>query len=141
MPEVTVNIYSRAYRLAVSTGEESLLQRCAEIVDRQMKSIREGGKVINQDQIAVLAALEVAYEANKAASARDGELARLTEEKDAEIASLKVRIAELEAMPAPSPVPAVPERDPDKAILKEIEALTKLCENAIFSDIRKNSLL
>ena len=141
MPEVTVNIYSRAYRLAVSTGEESLLQRCAEIVDRQMKSIREGGKVINQDQIAVLAALEVAYEANKAASARDGELARLTEEKDAEIASLKARIAELEAMPAPSPVPAVPERDPDKAILKEIEALTKLCENAIFSDIRKNSLL
>ncbi|MDY4162404.1 MAG: cell division protein ZapA [Sutterella sp.] len=138
MPEVTVNIYSRAYRLAVSTGEEALLQRCAEIVDRQMRNIREGGKVINQDQIAVLAALEVAYEASKAASARDGELARLTEAKDAEIAALKARIAELEAMPAPA---AAPERDPDKALLKEIEALTKLCENAIFSDIRKNTLL
>ena len=141
MPEVTVNIYSRAYRLAVSTGEEALLQRCAEIVDRQMRNIREGGKVINQDQIAVLAALEVAYEASKAASARDGELARLTETKDAEIAVLKARIAELEAMPAPAAAPAVPERDPDKALLKEIEALTKLCENAIFSDIRKNTLL
>lgn len=141
MPEVTVNIYSRAYRLAVSTGEEALLQRCAEIVDRQMRNIREGGKVINQDQIAVLAALEVAYEASKAASARDGELARLTEAKDAEIAALKARIAELEAMPAPAAAPAVPERDPDKALLKEIEALTKLCENAIFSDIRKNTLL
>lgn len=141
MPEVTVNIYSRAYRLAVSTGEEALLQRCAEIVDRQMRNIREGGKVINQDQIAVLAALEVAYEASKAASARDGELARLTETKDAEIAALKARIAELEAMPAPAAAPAVPERDPDKALLKEIEALTKLCENAIFSDIRKNTLL
>ena len=141
MPEVTVNIYSRAYRLAVSTGEEALLQRCAEIVDRQMRNIREGGKVINQDQIAVLAALEVAYEASKAASARDGELARLTETKDAEIAVLKARIAELEAMPAPAAAPAVPERDPDKALLKEIEALTKLCENAIFIDIRKNTLL
>ena len=141
MPEVTVNIYSRAYRLAVSTGEEALLQRCAEIVDRQMRNIREGGKVINQDQIAVLAALEVAYEASKAASARDGELARLTEAKDAEIAALKARIAELEATPAPAAAPAVPERDPDKALLKEIEALTKLCENAIFSDIRKNTLL
>ena len=108
MPEVTVNIYSRAYRLAVSTGEEALLQRCAEIVDRQMRNIREGGKVINQDQIAVLAALEVAYEASKAASARDGELARLTETKDAEIAALKARIAELEAMPAPAAAPAVP---------------------------------
>ena len=106
-----------------------------------MRNIREGGKVINQDQIAVLAALEVAYEASKAASARDGELARLTEAKDAEIAALKARIAELEAMPAPAAAPAVPERDPDKALLKEIEALTKLCENAIFSDIRKNTLL
>ena len=125
----------------MSTGEEALLQRCAEIVDRQMRNIREGGKVINQDQIAVLAALEVAYEASKAASARDGELARLTETKDAEIAALKARIAELEAMPAPAAAPAVPERDPDKALLKEIEALTKLCENAIFSDIRKNTLL
>ena len=138
MPEVTVNIYGRAYRLAISSGEEALIQECAETVDRQMKSIREGGKVINQDQIAVLAALEVAYEASKAASARDGELARLTEAKDAEIAALKARIAELEAMPAPA---AAPERDPDKALLKEIEALTKLCENAIFSDIRKNTLL
>ena len=60
MPEVTVNIYSRTYRLAVSTGEEGLIQQCAELVDKQMKAIREGGKVINQDQIAVLAALEVA---------------------------------------------------------------------------------
>ena len=141
MPEVTVNIYSRSYRLAVSTGEEALLQRCAEIVDRQMRNIRESGKVINQDQIAVLAALEVAYEASKAASARDGELARLTEIKDAVIAALKARIAAPEAMPAPAAAPAVPERDPDKALLKEIEALTKLCENAIFSDIRKNTLL
>ena len=30
MPEVTVNIYSRSYRLAVSTGEEALIQRCAD---------------------------------------------------------------------------------------------------------------
>ena len=43
MPEVTVNIYSRSYRLAVSTGEEALIQRCADIVDKQMKAIREGG--------------------------------------------------------------------------------------------------
>ena len=52
MPEVTVNIYSRAYRLAVSTGEEALLQRCAEIVDRQMRNIREGGKVIIKEETA-----------------------------------------------------------------------------------------
>mgnify|MGYP000788151232 CR=1 FL=1 len=101
MPEVTVNIYSRSYRLAVSTGEEALIQRCADIVDKQMKAIREGGKVINQDQIAVLAALEVAYEANKNVQKNSTDAQRSAAEKDAEIARLKARIAELESRPAP----------------------------------------
>ena len=100
MPEVTVNIYSRSY-LAVSTGEEALIQRCADIVDKQMKAIREGGKVINQDQIAVLAALEVAYEANKNVQKNSTDAQRSAAEKDAEIARLKARIAELESRPAP----------------------------------------
>lgn len=105
MPEVTVNIYSRSYRLAVSTGEEALIQRCADIVDKQMKAIREGGKVINQDQIAVLAALEVAYEANKNVQKNSTDAQRSAAEKDAEIARLKARIAELESRPAPVAAP------------------------------------
>ena len=140
MPEVTVNIYSRAYRLAVSTGEEALLQRCAEIVDRQMRNIREGGKVINQDQVAVLTALEIAYEARKA-SARDAEADRLAQAKDAEIAALKARITELEEAAEAAKAAAAPAKDPDKTLLTEIEGLTKVCEEAIFSDIRKGSLL
>ena len=140
MPEVTVNIYGRAYRLAVSSGEEALIQECAETVDRQMKSIREGGKVINQDQVAVLTALEIAYEANKAC-ARDAEIARKTAEKDAEIAALKTRIDELVRAAEAAKAAAAPVKDPDQAILKEIARLTKVCEDAIFSDIRKGSLL
>ena len=140
MPEVTVNIYGRAYRLAVSSGEEALIQECAETVDRQMKSIREGGKVINQDQVAVLTALEIAYEASKA-SARDAEADRLAQAKDAEIAALKARITELEEVAEAAKAAAVPAKDPDKTLLTEIEGLTKVCEEAIFSDIRKGSLL
>ena len=140
MPEVTVNIYGRAYRLAVSSGEEALIQECAETVDRQMKSIREGGKVINQDQVAVLTALESAYEARKA-SARDAEADRLAQAKDAEIAALKARITELEEAVEAAKAAAAPAKDPDKTLLKEVEGLTKVCEEAIFSDIRKGSLL
>ena len=140
MPEVTVNIYGRAYRLAVSSGEETLIQECAETVDRQMRSIREGGKVINQDQVAVLTALEIAYEARKA-SARDAEADRLAQAKDAEIAALKARITELEEVAEAAKAAAAPAKDPDKTLLKEIEGLTKVCEEAIFSDIRKGSLL
>lgn len=140
MPEVTVNIYGRAYRLAVSSGEETLIEECAETVDRQMRSIREGGKVINQDQVAVLTALEIAYEARKA-SARDAEADRLAQAKDAEIAALKARITELEEVAEAAKAAAAPAKDPDKTLLKEIEGLTKVCEEAIFSDIRKGSLL
>ena len=96
MPEVTVNIYSRSYRLAVSTGEEALIQRCADIVDKQMKAIREGGKVINQDQIAVLAALEVAYEANKNVQKNSTDAQRSAAEKDAEIARLKDQLKQIQ---------------------------------------------
>lgn len=140
MPEVTVNIYGRAYRLAVSSGEETLIEECAETVDRQMRSIREGGKVINQDQVAVLTALEIAYEARKA-SARDAEADRLAQAKDAEIAALKARITELEEAAEAAKAAAAPAKDPDKTLLTEIEGLTKVCEEAIFSDIRKGSLL
>lgn len=139
MPEVTVNIYSRTYRLAVSTGEEGLIQQCAELVDKQMKAIREGGKVINQDQIAVLAALEVAYEAQKQAEKLASEETHCVATKDAEIESLKARIRELEARPVAQPASSS-NASPDAALLREIEKLSKQCEEAIFTDIRKTGV-
>lgn len=69
MPEVIVSIYNHKYRLAVSTGEEDLLRDCAAQIDRQMEAMKASGKVIAADQIAVLTALEVAYEAKKAEEA------------------------------------------------------------------------
>ena len=139
MPEVTVNIYSRTYRLAVSTGEEALIQQCAELVDKQMKAIREGGKVINQDQIAVLAAREVAYEAQKHAEKLSAEKAQFIEAKNTEIESLKARIRELEARPIAQPS-GEGSTSPDAALLREIEKLSKQCEEAIFTDMRKTGM-
>ncbi|MFU0842495.1 MAG: Cell division protein ZapA [Burkholderia sp.] len=132
MPEVTVSIFNRSYRLAVSTGEEQLIKDCAQTVDKQMQAIREGGKISNQDQIAVLAALEVAYEAKKKESNRSVELNRKIEDQKTEIEELKARISELENRPAGSA---------EESILKEVDALSKLCEKAIFSDMRKTTVL
>ena len=64
--------------------------------------------MINQDQIAVLAALEVAYEANKNVQKNSTDAQRSAAEKDAEIARLKARIAELESRPAPVAAPCRP---------------------------------
>lgn len=136
MPEVTVNIYSRTYRLAVSTGEEALIERCADLVDRQMKAIREGGKVINQDQIAVLAALEVAYEAHKNTEKQVADSLRTQQDKDAEIEALNARIRELEARPVAEPT-LIDAPSADAQLLREIEKLSKQCEEAIFTDMRK----
>ncbi len=141
MPEVTVSIYSRTYRLAVSAGEETLIQRCAETVDRQMNAIRENAKVINQDQIAVLAALEIAYEAERDASKHTEDLCAQLDAKTAEIAALQARIAELESRPVlPAVVPQAPAAD-DSVILAEVESIAKLCESAIFTDMRQKPLL
>ena len=137
MPEVTVNIYSRSYRLAVSTGEEALIQRCADIVDKQMKAIREGGKVI---KIAVLAALEVAYEANKNVQKNSTDAQRSAAEKDAEIARLKARIAELESRPAPVAAP-LQASGPDAETTEAIERLCRQCEQAIYANMSRGAVL
>ena len=73
MSEVTVTIFDRDYRLAVSSGEEELLKDCARQVDEQMQTVRAAGRVIANDQIAVLTALEFAYESKKREEeAKDG---------------------------------------------------------------------
>ena len=129
-----------ASRLAVSTGEEALIQRCADIVDKQMKAIREGGKVINQDQIAVLAALEVAYEANKNVQKNSTDAQRSAAEKDAEIARLKARIAELESRPAPVAAP-LQASGPDAETTEAIERLCRQCEQAIYANMSRGAVL
>ena len=63
MSEVNVTIFDRNYRLAVTTGEEKMLEDCARQVNEQMLAVRAAGRVIAIDQIAVLTALELAYDA------------------------------------------------------------------------------
>ena len=66
MSEVNVTIFDRNYRLAVTTGEEKMLEDCARQVNEQMLAVRAAGRVIAIDQIAVLTALELAYDARSA---------------------------------------------------------------------------
>ena len=54
MSEVNVTIFDRNYRLAVTTGEEKMLEDCARQVNEQMLAVRAAGRVIAIDQIAVL---------------------------------------------------------------------------------------
>ena len=158
MSEVTVTIFNHNYRLAVSTGEEELLKNCAKLVDDQMTNVRAGGKVIALDQIAVLSALEIAYDAQKKeeeAAKRAAELeafaAQQSEAAEAAQAAAAEAQAQAEAaasaLPAAepndqedqedrapaAPIPAAPIAD-EAAALEEIRALCRLCEETLYKD-------
>lgn len=132
MPEVIVSIYNHKYRLAVSTGEEDLLRDCAAQIDRQMEAMKASGKVIAADQIAVLTALEVAYEAKKAEEA-----AKTAAEEQA---------AKSEPVPPAKPqaeaqlVPLVTEPAHTDEDLEHVRRLCRLCEDAIFRDTKIGAL-
>ena len=59
---VTVNILDKDYEVACAPGELDALRASARHVDRQMQSIRNSGRVIGLDRVAVMAALNIANE-------------------------------------------------------------------------------
>jgi cell division protein ZapA len=59
---VTVQILDKDYRIACAAGEEQSLMDCARMLDRRMREVRQNGRVIGADRIAVMAALNVIYE-------------------------------------------------------------------------------
>ena len=59
---VTVTILEKDYEVACAPGEVDALKASARYVDRQMQSIRNSGKVIGLDRVAVMAALNIANE-------------------------------------------------------------------------------
>jgi cell division protein ZapA len=81
MKQVEVTILGQVYMLGCPEGGEALLASAVASVDREMTSIRDSGKVKARERIAVLAALNVAYQLAErpAASAVPASDAALTE--------------------------------------------------------------
>ncbi|MCW5660148.1 MAG: cell division protein ZapA [Burkholderiaceae bacterium] len=89
MSQLEVTILGQSYVLACPDGGERDLLEAVAIVDREMSAIRDAGKVKARERMAVLAALNLAYqlaEAPAAKTADDGasadELRRLVERID-----------------------------------------------------------
>lgn len=59
---VTVTILDKDYQVACEEGEEASLRQAAEYLDGKMREIRERGRIIGIDRIAVMAALNIAAE-------------------------------------------------------------------------------
>ncbi len=57
-----VIIMGRPFRVACEEGEEGALLDAVAYLDRKMSEIRDSGKLVGTDRIAVMAALNVAHE-------------------------------------------------------------------------------
>ncbi|WP_295879509.1 cell division protein ZapA [uncultured Thiohalocapsa sp.] len=59
---VTVQILDKDYRIACAPGEEQGLMESARLLDKRMREVRQNGRVIGADRIAVMAGLNLIYE-------------------------------------------------------------------------------
>ena len=71
---VTVNILGKDYQVACPEEQQAELIVSAKYLDKQMRGIRDSGKVIGLERIAVMAALNISYELLQA-SEQGGETA------------------------------------------------------------------
>lgn len=62
MKQIEATILGQSYMLACPPDGEQLLQHAVAIVDREMSAIRDAGKVKARERIAVLTALNLAYQ-------------------------------------------------------------------------------
>lgn len=63
---VIVKILDKEYQVACPADEQTGLLEAARYLDQQMRQIRGSGKIIGLERIAVMAALNIAYELREA---------------------------------------------------------------------------
>jgi len=59
---ITIHILDKEYMISCSEEERHDLQRSADYLDTKMREIRDSGKIIGTDGIAVMAALNISHE-------------------------------------------------------------------------------
>ena len=61
---VSLTIMGKEYKIACTKEEQNALLESAQLLDEKMREIRDTGKVVGPDRIAVMAALNIAHELN-----------------------------------------------------------------------------
>jgi len=59
---VTINLMGREFRVACPEGEERQLLAAVDYLNRKLKDVRDNGKVMGNERIALMAALNIAHE-------------------------------------------------------------------------------
>jgi cell division protein ZapA len=59
---LTISLLGREFRVACPDGEEKQLLASADYLNRKLKEVRDTGKVLGNERIAIMAALNIAHE-------------------------------------------------------------------------------
>lgn len=59
---ITIHILDKEYMIGCTEEERHDLQRSADYLDTKMREIRDSGKIVGSDRIAVMAALNISHE-------------------------------------------------------------------------------
>ena len=96
MKQVEVTILGQSYLLGCPEGGEKALMEAVAAVDREMSTIRDGGKVKARERIAVLAALNLAFALAERGEAPSASASGSADEENAtEVKSQTVDITQL----------------------------------------------
>jgi cell division protein ZapA len=57
-----ITLMGRQYRVACAPDEQEGLLKAVDYLDRKMQEVRDNGKVIGHERIAIMAALNIAHE-------------------------------------------------------------------------------
>jgi len=62
---VSVQILDKEYRISCAPAEQTGLRESARLLDERMRKLRQSGRILGADRIAVMAALNIVYELAK----------------------------------------------------------------------------
>ncbi len=97
MKQLEVNIMGQSYMLGCPEGGEARLLNVVARVDDAMCKIREAGKVRSRDRIAVLAALNLAFDTPEASAASVPDAHSSSPMQSGDAAKLKQLVQRLDA--------------------------------------------
>ena len=69
---MTISLLGREFRVGVPEGQEKELATSVEYLNRKMKEVRDTGKVVGNERIAIMAALNIAHESMSKNGAASG---------------------------------------------------------------------
>jgi len=86
---IAISVMGREFRVAAPAGEERQLMASVDLLNRKMKEIRDTGKVVGNERIAIMAALNLAHE-NLHTPVSSSAIAQIDREKSPSSATIAI---------------------------------------------------